>query len=89
MVTIKQPYIPFLAISGRYSNFYKGAKTAAASGFDRSLVVGKKWIEKERTNRLTIKMESGVAMDLPYDLSKTDVAIVIHQVEGIKMGLRK
>lgn len=86
MVTISQPYIPFLATQGRYSGFYKGAKYAAAVGCEPSQVVGKKWFENKKINRTVIALGSGISLDIPHDLSKKDCDIIEHHLRGFKMA---
>lgn len=89
ILTISTPYLPFLASNGYYSRMYKQMKESAAVGFQKSLVVGKHSFDKRRTKRTIIQLDSGVVLDFPYDANTTDMKIINHHLEGLKLSLTK
>jgi hypothetical protein len=88
IVTVKMPYLPFRAANGIYSRLYKGAKVAAAADCEKSLVLGKISFENAKTKRTTITLASGLGVDMPYDLTKEDLDILIYHCEGFKMSCK-
>lgn len=87
MVKAEMPYKPFLASDGYYSSLYKRMRKATAIGMELSLIRGKKYFTTKKVDRLILSYPSGVVLDAPFDLTKSDVKIIKHYLEGIKMSL--
>lgn len=87
-LTVKMPYLPFLAQKGHYSNLYKKFIEVSAFDCEKELMYGKITWLPQRQNRTVISFPNGVCLDVPYDLNKTDVEIIKHHLEGIKMSIQ-
>jgi len=89
LITIKLPYLPFYSTNGYYSKLFKRTKEVAAFGFEKGLVKGNVWTETVKSNRAVITFESGLSLNMPYDVNNQDVNIIKHFLEGLKMSIVK
>jgi|SRR5689334_10752400 len=86
VLTVELPYMPFLATTGHYSRLYKKMKEAAAIGFEKSLIKGKKWAESRIVERAKISVGKAL-IDMPPDFNRNDMEIVKHHLKGIELSL--
>lgn len=87
-VSLRVPYLPYLATTGYYSSLYKRIKYAAAFDCEPGLIDGRKYFETGKSDRALMVFGNGVKFDFPYNVTPKEVKIIKHHLEGIKMSLK-
>ena len=87
ILSVFMPYLPFLATNGHYSKLYNKLKTSAATNMEKSLVKGRKYFTSNKSTRMIIELPSGLSLDMPHDVTRKDIAIIKHHLEGVKMAI--
>jgi hypothetical protein len=85
---VSMPYFPSEAINGFYSGIYKRLKQSFEPKNTFHFITGKKWFENKKTKRTVISLSSGIILDIPFEISKKDVKIINHHIDGVKMALK-
>lgn len=88
ILAVEMPYIPFLCINGYYSKLYKRMKRALLFSCEANLVKGKHWFDSRKTNRTIFTFYNGFSIDIPHNATPTDMKIIFHYLEGLKMSLK-
>lgn len=84
-VTVIMPYLPYRAQKGYYSNLYTKLKDVSAYDCEKELMYGKvTWLPRY-SKRTIISFSNGISLDVPYDLTKTDIQIINLHIEGLKL----
>lgn len=87
ILIVTMPYIPFKATNGYYSNLYKRLKEAACFRCEKSLIKGSVFYTTEKKKETIIMLNSGIGIQMPHDVTKKDVSIIKHYIEGLKMSI--